>query len=127
MRHLRRIVRSFGFAFAGLGYLARSQSNVWVHLLAALLVALLAALLGLRGAELAVLVLAVGLVLVAEAINTSIEAMVDLASPRVDPLARIAKDVGAAAVLLAAATSVLVGLAVLLPRLLELLGQTPRP
>lgn len=117
MRHLRRIARSFSFAFAGLRYVVRTQSNVWVHLLAALLVALVSALLGVQGAELAVLVLAIGLVFVAEAINTALEALVDLASPAIHPLARIAKDVAAAAVLLAAATAVAVGVVVLLPKL----------
>lgn len=122
MRQLGRIARSFTFAFAGLAYLARTQSNFWVHLMAALLVAVLAALLGLRGADLAVLALAIGLVLVLEALNTALEALVDLASPEIHPLARVAKDVAAAAVLLAAATAVAVGLAVLLPRLVAVLA-----
>ena len=122
MRSLRRILRSFTFAFAGLRYLLKTQSNFWVHLMAALLVAVLAALLGLRGAELAVLVLTMGGVLVAEAINTALEALVDLASPELHPLAKVAKDVSAAAVLMAAITAVLVGVVVLLPRLLAVLS-----
>ena len=120
MRHLRRIALSFTFAFAGLTYLVRTQSNFWVHLMAALCVVVLAAVLGLRGAELAVLALAIGLVLILEALNTALEALVDLASPDIHPLAKVAKDVSAAAVLLAAATSVVVALAVLLPRFVAL-------
>ena len=81
---------------------------------------MLSALLGLRGAELAVLVLAIGLVLATEALNTALEALVDLASPGFHPLAKIAKDVSAAGVLLAALTAAIVGLAVLVPRLLAL-------
>jgi diacylglycerol kinase len=118
--YLLRITRSFIFAFAGLAHLMRTQPNFGVHLLAALLVGGVGFLLGLRGAELAALALAIGLVLVVEAVNTALEAVVNLTSPEVHPLARIAKDVGAAAVLLAAATAVVVGFVLLLPRLVAL-------
>jgi diacylglycerol kinase len=122
MRQLARIACSFTFAFAGLRYLLCTQANFWVHLMAAGCVVVLAALLGLRGAELAVLVLTIGLVLVLEALNTALEALVDLVSPDYHPLAKVAKDVAAAAVLLAAITAVAVGLVVLGPRLAELRG-----
>jgi diacylglycerol kinase len=121
-RQVRRIVKSFSFAFAGLAYLLRTQANFWVHLLAAGMVVVLGALLGVAGGEWAALVLAIGLVLVAEATNSALEALVDLASPDHHPLARAAKDLGAAAVLLAAGCAALVGLIVLLPRLLALLA-----
>jgi diacylglycerol kinase (ATP) len=120
MRHARRISKSFAFAFAGLAYLLRTQSNFWVHLLVALCVLLLSALLGLHGTELALLALSIGLVFVAEAVNTALEALVDLASPQFHPLARIAKDVGAAAVLFAAATAVIVGVVLLIPKMASL-------
>jgi diacylglycerol kinase len=122
MRQLARVARSFTFAFAGLAHLLRTQANFWVHLAAAGCVAVLAALLGLRGAELAVLVLTIGLVLVLEALNTALEALVDLASPDYHPLAKVAKDVSAAAVLLAALTAVGVALVLLLPALVRLFG-----
>ncbi len=118
MRRLGRVGRSFIFAFAGLAYLVRTQPNFWVHLMAACCVGVVCALLGLRGAELAVLLLTIGFVLVLEALNTALEALVDLASPEYHPLAKIVKDVAAAAVLIAAITAVLVGLVLLLPRLL---------
>jgi diacylglycerol kinase len=108
------------FAFAGLGYLCRTQANFWVHLLAALLVVLLAARIGATGAELAILSLAIGLVLVAEAMNSALEAVVDLVTPEFHPLAKIAKDVSAAAVLLAALTALVVGSCLILPRLVAL-------
>jgi diacylglycerol kinase len=118
---LSRVLKSFSFALAGLSYLLRTQANFWVHLLAAGLVVALSALLGLAGLELAVLVLAIGLVLAAEAVNSALEALVDLASPGPHPLARAAKDLGAAAVLLAAICAALVGLLLLGPRLGALL------
>jgi diacylglycerol kinase len=120
MRHLRRFGKSFFFAFAGLNYLIRTQTNFLVHLLAALVVIVLSVALGVAAAELAALILAIGLVLVAEAANTALEALVDLVTHEYHPLAKTAKDVGAAAVVLAALTAVGVGAVVLLPRLLRL-------
>jgi diacylglycerol kinase len=121
VKTLARIVRSFGFAGQGLGYLVRTQPNFGVHLAALTIAIAVAALLGVRDAELAAVVLASGLVLVAEAFNTAVEAVVDLASPALHPLAKIAKDVSATAVLLAACTAIVVGVVVILPRLLSAL------
>lgn len=118
---LRRTLRSFGFASAGLRYLVRTQPNFRVHLAAAVTVVALALALGATALELAVLVLAIGLVMVGEAFNTALEAVVDLASPAIHPLARIAKDVAAAGVLIAAMLAATVGLLILGPRLLALL------
>jgi diacylglycerol kinase (ATP) len=121
-RAVLRVLRSFGFAFAGIRYLVRTQPNVWVHLSVALLVIALSAVLGVQRAELAALVLAIGLVLAAEATNTSIEVVVDLVSPEYDPRAGRAKDLAAGAVLLATLTAIAVGLLVLLPRFAHLIG-----
>jgi diacylglycerol kinase len=73
--------------------------------------------LGLSRVEWAILALTIGLVWTAEFINTALEATVDLASPDIHPLARIGKDVGAAAVLVAAILSVVIGLLILGPPL----------
>jgi diacylglycerol kinase len=118
---LGRTLRSFGFAGAGLRYLVRTQPNFRVHLLAALIVVGTAFLAGATGVEIAVLLLAIGLVLMAESLNTALEAVVDLASPAVHPLARIAKDVAAAGVLVAATIAAAIGLLILGPRLIALL------
>jgi diacylglycerol kinase len=115
---MRRLAKSFRFAFAGIGYLVRTQPNMRIHLAIAALVVVLGLWLGLPVRDWAVIVLAAGLVLCAEAFNTALEAVVDLASPEQHPLARVAKDVGAGAVTLAAITSVLVGLLILGPPLL---------
>jgi diacylglycerol kinase len=114
-----RTLRSFRFAAAGLRYLVRTQPNFRVHLIAVSLVAILAGFLRVTALELAVLLLAIGLVLVAEAFNTVAEAIVDLASPTYHPLARIAKDAAAAGVLMAAIVAALVGLVLLGPPLLS--------
>jgi len=66
-----------------------------------------------------VLVLTIAMVWIAEFLNTALEAVVDLASPELHPLAKVGKDVGAAAVLIAAMASVIIGLLILGPPLLQ--------
>jgi diacylglycerol kinase (ATP) len=65
----------------------------------------------------AIVILAIAMVWIAEFLNTALEAVVDLASPQAHPLAKVGKDVGAAAVLIAAFSSILIGLLILGPRL----------
>jgi diacylglycerol kinase (ATP) len=109
--------RAFGHAFRGLWHVLRTQRNAWIHALATLLVAVLGFWLRLSLHDWALLVLTVALVWTAEFINTALEAVVDLASPQQHPLAKVGKDVGAAAVLIASLAAVLVGLLVLGPPL----------
>ncbi len=113
----RSRARSFRFAFAGLWYMIRTQPNAWIHATFTIAVIVLGLWIGLPPRDWAVLVLAIGIVWTAEFINTALEAAVDLASPKQHPLAKISKDVGAAAVLVAAASSVVVGLLILGPPL----------
>src|SRR5512136_2979347 len=106
-------VQSFRFAFDGLWYVLRTQHNAWIHVAASLVVVLVCAWLDLTRQEWALIVLAIALVWTAEFINTALEAVVDLASQQArHELARVSKDVGAAAVLIAALSSVLIGLLV---------------
>ena len=114
-----RLTASFRNAFSGLGYLFRSQPNARIHLAILGAVVVLGLWLELPAREWAVIAVAAGLVLATEAFNTALEAVVDLASPEQHPVARVAKDVGAGAVTLAALTSVVVGLLVLGPPLWE--------
>jgi diacylglycerol kinase len=86
------------------------------------LVILVAFWLHLQMRDWAVLLVTIALVWTAEFINSALEAVVDLASPQNHPLAKVGKDVGAAAVLIAALTSVLVGLLILGPPLIEKIG-----
>lgn len=110
-------IHSFGHAFRGWGYVLKTQHNAWVHAVIATLVFLLSFWLGLPPRDWAVIILTVTMVFAAEFINTAIEAVVDLASPVHHPLAKVGKDVGAAAVLIAALAAVLIGLLILGPPL----------
>jgi diacylglycerol kinase (ATP) len=114
---------SFRYAAQGLLYGFRSQRNFRIHLLTGTLVFGLGLWLGLSADRLALLVLTVAAVLVLELLNTATEAVVDLAIGRqFHPLARIAKDCAAAAVLVAALASILIALLLLVPPLLSRLG-----
>jgi diacylglycerol kinase len=108
---------SFRHAFSGLLYMLRTQRNAWIHASATVAVAALGLWLGLNRLEWAVIILTIGLVWMAEFVNTSLEAVVDLACPDLHPLAKVGKDVAAAAVLVGAITSVGVGLLILGPPL----------
>jgi diacylglycerol kinase len=116
---MRKRIEAFSYAFQGWGYVLRTQRNAWIHSLASLAAFVLAWWLELGRTEWAILFLTVALVWMAELINTALEAVVDLASPQQHPLAKIGKDVGAAAVLIGALTAVVIGLLILGPPLLE--------
>lgn len=115
-------VRSFRYAFAGMVHVLRTQRNAWIHAVMTLLVISMGLWLRLPWGQWPPLLLAVALVWMAEFINSALEAIVDLASPERHPLARVGKDVGAAAVLIAAMAAAAVGLIVLLPPLMSKLG-----
>ena len=117
-----KMAKSFTFALAGVGYLLRTQRNARIHVCAFAAVIAVTAWLRASPIEWAVLVLVSFGVLVLEAINTAVEATVDLASPQHHPLARTAKDVAAAAVLLGSVASVIIGLLILGPPLLRKLN-----
>ena len=115
-------VASFRHAFAGWWYVLRTQRNAWIHAATSTVVFALGLWLGLGRLEWAIILLAIAGVWMAEFINTALEAVVDLASPDLHPLAKVGKDVAAAAVLVGAVTAVLVGLLVLGPPLWARIG-----
>ena len=119
---LSAFIWSFGYAAAGVAYLLRTQRNARVHVLAAAGVTGIAAWLKVPSTHWAILLLTFALIVSLEAVNTAIEATVDLASPEHASLAKIGKDVGAAAVLIASIFAVGVGLLLLGPPLLSKLG-----
>jgi diacylglycerol kinase len=116
-------LRSFVFAWNGLMYSVRTQRNARVHALIGTCAIVLGLVLHISPVEFAMVFVAITLVFIAEMFNTVAEACVDLATQEYDPLARIAKDVAAGAVLLNAMLSVVIGLLVFGPHLLTLLVQ----
>jgi diacylglycerol kinase (ATP) len=118
---MRRVARSFIYAFRGVGDLLRTQTNARLHLVATIVVIGAGFGFEITRAEWLAVVGAIGLVWTAEGVNTAVEAVVDLASPEQHSLAARAKDIGAGAVLLAAIAAAVIGLLVFGPRLLALL------
>ena len=110
-------LKSIGFALEGLSTMLRTQHNAWVHLAATIVVAAGGLALGLSAGEWIALVLAIAIVWLAEGLNTAFELLCDVASPQFHPLVKQAKDVAAAAVLIAAVAAVMVGVLVFLPHL----------
>lgn len=113
----RSLKASFTFAFTGLAYAFRTQRNMRVHTLTATVVIVLGTLLRLPRRDFISVLAAIMVVMVAEMVNTALESVVDIASPHYHPLARIAKDVAAGAVLLAASGAAALGVWVFGPRL----------
>jgi diacylglycerol kinase (ATP) len=110
-------IRSFRNAFTGWWYVIRTQRNAWIHALATIFVILLGLWLQLPLHDWAVLILTIAMVWTAEFLNSALEAVVDLASPHMHPLAKVGKDVGAAAVLIAAFSAIVIGFLILGPPL----------
>ena len=103
------LFQSFNVAAEGVVHAVRTQRNLWIHFAIAAAVLVAAIGFGASKLELAVLLLAITFVLVAELVNTAVEAAVDVASTSFDPMAKIAKDIAAGAVLVAALNAVAVG------------------
>ncbi|GLV56971.1 diacylglycerol kinase [Dictyobacter sp. S3.2.2.5] len=121
---LSKFIAGFGFAFQGLWYAIRTQRNIRVHLTMAVLAILLGVLLHISSIEFALVFIAISGVFIAEMINTAIELCIDLASPNYHPLAKIAKDVAAGAVLVNAILSIIIALFIYGPHLWALLFLT---
>jgi diacylglycerol kinase (ATP) len=113
----KRRLLSFKYAFQGLAHLFRTQPNARIHLAALMAVVGAGSFFSLSPAEWLAVVLAATLVLSLEAVNTALEALTDLASPGLHPLAGTAKDVAAGAVLIAAIGAAVVGAIVFLPKI----------
>ncbi len=111
------IARSFNSALEGIVHAFRSQRNVKIHLVVTFLVLVASIWLSITKTELILLVFTVSLVLVTEMINSSLEIILDLVVERYHPLARVAKDVAAGAVLFAALNAALVGYLIFFERL----------
>ncbi|MBI4771679.1 MAG: diacylglycerol kinase family protein [Chloroflexi bacterium] len=114
---MRARLLAFKYAFSGWWFVLLTQRNAWIHALISTAVVLLGLWLKLSRLEWAMIVLTMAVVWMGEFLNTALEAVVDLASPELHPLATVCKDAGAAAVLIAALAAALVGLLILGPPL----------
>jgi diacylglycerol kinase (ATP) len=115
-------LNSFKAAGQGLITLLKNEHNSWVHLLVSIAVIALGCYFFITAIEWCLLIIAISLVWMAEALNSAIEYLCDKVSPEIDPLIKQAKDVAAAAVLLGSIGAVLIGLIVFYPYLAQLIA-----
>jgi diacylglycerol kinase (ATP) len=109
MRRAPTILDSFNFAFEGIIHVLRTQRNLRIHFAVAVAVLILALIVNVTKLELIALLISVTFVLIAEMLNTAVEAAIDIATTSFDPMAKLAKDIAAGAVLIAAINAIAVG------------------
>src|SRR6058998_189618 len=108
-RRAPSLIQSFNYAFEGIIHVLRTQRNMRIHFAVALIVLIAALAVDVSRLELIALLLAIAFVLVAEMINTAIEGAIDAATTSFDPMAKLAKDIAAGAVLIASVNAVAIG------------------
>ncbi len=121
-RGFKRFIKSFGYSIDGLKYAYKYEQSMLIHVIATIAVITVNLLLKVTGMEWLITLLAIGMVLSAELINTAIEAVVDLVTLEIHPLAKIAKDCGSSATFVLALMAAAIGLVVYVPYLIKLLG-----
>lgn len=117
----KRLIKSFKYATEGIIYAFKYEQNIIVHTLVMILVIILGLVLNISYFEWLICLILFGLVTATEMINTSIEAVVDLTCKEINPLAKIAKDTASGAVLIFALTSVITGLLIFLPKIIDII------
>jgi diacylglycerol kinase (ATP) len=121
LKSFKKLVQSFGYAFNGLGYAAKTQFNFRVHLMAMLIAVFAGYALHISTNEWQWIALSIALVLITELLNTALESLTDLASPGYNQLAGRVKDIGAGAVVVAAVFALINGCIIFIPKLLVLI------
>ena len=118
---IKRLRKSFGYAFKGIDDVIKHEPNMKIHVVVAILVVIMAFILKVSIIEWIILVLLIGAVLTAETINTTIENLVDMYTKEYDEKAKIVKDTAAGTVLILAITSAIIGLIIFIPKIIYLL------
>jgi diacylglycerol kinase len=118
---LKKMLKSFKYAFSGIGDLARTENNFRFHLLVVVLVILSSVTLRINRKEWIIVVFLIGFVLTAEAFNTAIEKICDFTHPELHPHIGKIKDLAAGGVLIAVITAVVIGLIIFVPKLIAFL------
>lgn len=117
----KKLRNSFKYAFKGVHRELKEEQNLKIHILIMILVIIAGFILRISPIEWIICIILFGFVIALELINTAIELTVDLAMPEIHPKAKAAKDIAAAAVLVSAFCSVIVGLIIFLPKIINLL------
>lgn len=118
----RRLISSFKYAFQGLGHAVKNEKNLQIHLIAAVLAVVAGIVLKINKIEWLFVAFSILGIWALELMNTAIERAVDLITDDYKPLAKQAKDLAAAAVLVFAFFTVIVGAVIFLPKIIQLLN-----
>ena len=118
---IKKLIKSFGYAFNGIKETIKNEQNIKVHLLIMCFVIVAGIIFKITKFEWIMCIILFGLVISAELFNTSIENTVDLITETKNEKARIAKDAAAGAVLIIAIASAIIGLIIFVPRIIDFL------
>ncbi len=121
-RGFKRLLKSFKYAFEGLKYAFKYEQNITVHILATCLVIIAGVFFNISTTEWLILFLIIGLVIATELINTSIEAVVDLITDKKHPIAKVAKDTAASAVLVFGLVAIAIAVIIFGPKIIIFIG-----
>ncbi len=114
-------MKRFKYAFKGIFFAFKTQTNIRIHSIISVLVISAGFILKINPVEWVFITFAIGLVLAAELFNTAIESLVDMVSPSYSEKAGLIKDVAAGAVLIAAVVAIIIGVIVFLPKIIEII------
>ncbi len=119
---IKKRIKSFSYAFAGLKVLFKEEHNSWIHAVAAVCAITAGFLLDISAIEWIAIIIVIGMVISAEIVNSSLERTADFIKAERDDRKRDIKDLGAAAVLICAITAAITGIIIFLPKLIALLA-----
>lgn len=122
VRGFSRFKKSFGYSIEGLKYAYKYEQSMLIHFVATFFALLMGIICKISLVEWAMIFIAIGIVLAAELINTAIEAVVDLVTLEIHPLAKIAKDCGSAATFVLSMVAAIIGCLVFIPHIIEMIG-----
>lgn len=119
----KRLINSFKYAIEGLKTAYLEEQNLRLHTISAILVVVFGIILKLSVIELSICLILIGLVLMAECFNTSLENIVDMITLEKNPYAKKAKDIAAAGVLVFAFFSMVIGILIFVPKIINIINQ----
>ena len=119
-KSLKRFFNSFKHSFAGLDYTVKNEQSILVMTIATIFAVILGITFKITPLEWVLMVMIIGIVLSCELLNTAVEAVVDLVSPEIHPLAKIAKDTASAAVFICSLISFIIACFIFIPKIIEM-------
>lgn len=117
---MKKLINSFKYAFEGLSVAIKKEQNLKIHIFIMIMVIVCGIFLKINKVEWIICIICFAIVIGGELINTAIETVVDIAMPEINEKAKIAKDVSASAVLVAAIASAVIGMMIFIPKIIEL-------